>query len=135
MVLLHHDVVCIHHDRFYFIFFLFYAILNSTFSFCYLTIPELITMITNSCSCLFLLFFFLLFQFSLFTLLPLLSSVSVSEFSLSLSRCFCHHPLYRVKEKKKFIIWKNTMMGNFSLFSHDNDFHFIIVFKVFDGNF
>lgn len=55
----------------------FFIILNGTFSFCYLTIPELITMITDSCSCLSL-------SASLFTLLTLLSSVSASDSPLLL---------------------------------------------------
>lgn len=91
-----------------------WSILNGTFSFCYLTIPELIiTMITDSCSCLSL-------SVSLFTLLTLLSSVSASDSLLPHAFVVIRHT-----EGKK--MGKNTM-GNFSLFSHDNDFHTIIVF-------
>lgn len=44
--------------------------------------------------------------------------------SPSSSPCYCRHP-YRRKN-----MWKNTTMGNFSLFSHDNDFQTIIVVEV-----
>lgn len=79
-------------------------------------------MITDSCSCLSL-------SVSMFTLLTLLSSVSASDSLLPHAFVSPSSSSFAIHTEKKKKMWKNTM-GNFSLFSHDNDFHTIIVFEV-----